>query len=77
VYSQIYDLIQRIRVLHWDHVVDRSIGIVFELYHLISRSCTVCARERKTNEILEHYFLGWTVIHGVLLFADGLGTLKP
>jgi len=48
VFLQIYDIIQWIKVHCLDPLVERSIRIVFELYHLISRSCAICAKERKT-----------------------------
>jgi len=48
VFLQIHGVIQRIKAHHLDPSVDRSIRIVFALYHLISRSCAVCTKERKT-----------------------------
>ena len=37
----------------------------------------LCKGKKNTNEILEHYFLGWSVIHEFLVLAGGRETLTP
>jgi len=37
----------------------------------------LCKGKKNANEVLEHYFLGWSVIHRFLLFAGGLGIFMP
>jgi len=78
VFLQIHGIIQRIKVHHLDLSVVRSIRIVCQIVppYFKELHC-LCKGKKNTNEILEHYFLGWSVIHRFLLFASGLGTFMP